>query len=71
MSHAHQTCGNCRSVVLRTYREMRDCGSDDPAAFRSALQVLILRHPERAYTACRDDVSDWIADHLDTPQQQN
>ena len=46
---------------------MRACGNDDPAAFRAALQVQMLRHPERGFEACRLDASQWIAHAVERP----
>ena len=62
MTTGEEFCGACRVVVVRTYREMRTAGHDDRAAFRAALHVLGLRHPERGFEICRSEAADWIAE---------
>ena len=40
-------CAECASVVVRTYRELRNADYSDRDAFISAVRVLELRHPGR------------------------
>jgi hypothetical protein len=40
-----QHCTECRSILLRTYRELRAGGYGDEKAFQAATHVLALRHP--------------------------
>jgi hypothetical protein len=69
MSEHHEYCDggckDCEAVIVRTYREYRARGGDDPTAFRVALQVLCLRHPERAPNENAELVSAWIAASLE------
>ena len=58
-------CKSCRDVVLRTYCGFRECGGDDPSAFKTAVQVLCLRHPERTKQENTELASVWIAQALE------
>jgi hypothetical protein len=64
MDHDRRTtsCNSCRAVVTRTYRELRELGTEDPSAFKSAVSVLALRHPGRARQEYIAAVSDWLVD---------
>ena len=59
-------CDSCETVVVRAYRSFRAFGGDDRAAFRVAVQVLCLRHPERSQEENADLASDWIARALES-----
>jgi hypothetical protein len=50
----------CRSVVTRTYKEMRALGADDPSAFSSAVKVMALRHPRDHPDAVLAQVAEWL-----------
>ena len=58
-------CKSCQQVIVRTYRELRKCGQDDVSAFRSALRVLALRHPERKREEHIAIASRWLSDALE------
>ena len=58
-------CDSCREVIVRTYRGFRACGRDDPSAFRTAVQVLSLRHPEGTQEENIELASVWIAHALE------
>jgi hypothetical protein len=58
-------CDGCRNVIVRTYRGSRACGRNDRSAFRSAVKVLCLRHPERTREENIELASVWIADALE------
>jgi hypothetical protein len=58
----HSFCENCRTVVTRAYRRLRELGSDDRSAFQSSVTLLSLRHPglgRRDYVMA---VADWLSD---------
>ena len=59
---AAMDCTECRGIVTRTYRELRDKGYDDHDAFFSAAHVLELRHPghDRYYYFLR--IGQWLGD---------
>jgi len=58
-------CDSCRDVIVRTYHGFRAFGRDDPSAFRTAVQVLCLRHPERTQEENIELASVWIAQALE------
>ena len=58
-------CESCRTVVLRTYREFRQSGEDDRSAFRVALEVLSLRHPEWLAEERVTVLSEWLTDAME------
>lgn len=58
-------CGSCREVIVQTYRGLIACGGDDPSAFRTAIRVLCLRHPERTMAENTELASVWIAQALE------
>jgi hypothetical protein len=41
---AEQLC-QCKSILVRTYNELRAAGYGDHSAFQAATHVLTLRHP--------------------------
>jgi hypothetical protein len=53
-------CESCRNVVVRAYRELRSHGVEEDSAFRSALRVLVLRHPERTQEDFAAVAAAWI-----------
>ena len=59
-------CDSCRSVVVRTYRGFRACGGDDQSAFRTAVTVLCLRHPENTLEENTELASVWISQAIET-----
>lgn len=59
-------CDSCRAIIVRTYLGCRECGGDDPSAFRTAVQVLCVRHPERSPEENTERASVWIAKALET-----
>ncbi len=61
-------CDSCRAIIVRTYRGFRSCGGDDPSAFRTAVQVLCVRHPERTQAENIERASGWIARALEGGQ---
>jgi len=63
-------CYSCRDIVLRAYQNFRDCGGDDRSAFRVALRVLNLRHPERASDENAALASEWIGTVLEGTAQE-
>ena len=57
-------CADCRTIIVRTYRELRQTGTEDYPAFNAALRVFSLRHPERKKDAL-PIVSQWISEVLE------
>ena len=54
-------CDECRAIVLRAYGELRAHGVEEESAFRSALRVLSLRHPERSADDVAAVASKWLS----------
>ena len=54
-----QDC-NCRAVVTRVYRELREKGLSDPAAFDSAARVFALYHPETTPRGSCYAIAEWL-----------
>jgi hypothetical protein len=50
----------CKSVLLRTYNELRIAGYDDRNAFHAATHVLTLRHPGHAQNYYSGLAAQWI-----------
>lgn len=59
-------CAGCRQAVRRAYRELRQYGQDDITAFRAAVRVLALRHPDRAPHVYRDVVAELLSPDQDS-----
>jgi hypothetical protein len=59
-------CYSCQSVVVRTYCGFLACGGNDPSAFRTAVTVLCLRHPERTLEENTELASVWISQAIET-----
>jgi hypothetical protein len=57
---AHDAC-ECRTILLRTYTELRATGCGDERAFRAAMHVLALRHPGQNRDYYAGLAAQWIA----------
>jgi hypothetical protein len=54
-----KTC-NCRTVVTRVYRELRDRNIPVPSAFDTATRIFRLHHPETLENDARHTISGWL-----------
>ena len=54
----------CERAVLTAYRELRQVGSDDMAAFQACTTLYRIHHPEASMTEARLLVAEWIDHHL-------
>jgi streptomycin 6-kinase len=54
----------CERAVLTAYRELRQVGSDDMAAFQACTTLYRIHHPESSITEARLLVAEWIDHHL-------
>ncbi len=54
----------CERAVLTAYRELRQIGSDDMAAFQACTTLYRIHHPEASMTEARLLVAEWIDHHL-------
>jgi hypothetical protein len=51
---------NCRTVVTRVYRELRDRNIPDPSAFDTAARIFRLHHPETRERDARHTIANWL-----------
>ena len=62
---------SCKSAVRETYAQLRRSGIDESSAFRSALNVLRLRHKDLRPNEAGYLVASWLAaDDGETSAQQ-
>ena len=57
----------CRTAVLRVYRELRESGDREDRVFDAAVRVYQHYHPERQRVDAYQTVSDWL-DQYDAEQ---
>lgn len=49
---------------MTAYRELRELGSHDLAAFQACTTLYRIHHPEAPLSEARDLVSEWIDHHI-------
>ncbi len=54
----------CERAVVTAYRELRQVGSDDLAAFQACTALYRIHHPEASLNEARRLVAEWIDHHL-------
>ncbi len=54
----------CERAVVTAYRELREAGSEDLAAFQSCTTLYRVHHPEASVTEARRLVAEWIDHHV-------
>ncbi|MBS0640000.1 MAG: hypothetical protein U1E70_07290 [Acetobacteraceae bacterium] len=54
----------CERAVITAYRELRQVGSDDVAAFKACTTLYRIHHPEASLGEARLLVAEWIDHHL-------
>jgi len=54
----------CERAVVTAYTELRDAGTDDPAAFRACTTLYRVHHPEASVAEARRLVAEWIDHHV-------
>jgi hypothetical protein len=54
----------CERAVVTAYRELRQVGSDDLAAFQACTELYRIYHPEASLNEARRLVAEWIDHHL-------
>lgn len=54
----------CERAVITAYRELRDCGTEDPQAFRACTTLYRIHHPEASLNEARRLVAEWIDHHI-------
>lgn len=59
-----QIARRCERAVVTAYRDLRQLGSDDLAAFRTCTEIYRVHHPEAPINEARRLVAEWIDHHL-------
>ena len=54
----------CERAVVTAYRELRQVGTDDMAAFQACTTLYRIHHPEASMSEARLLVAEWIDHHL-------
>jgi len=62
-----ETGRRCERAVVTAYRELRQRGTDDLAAFQSCTTLYRIHHPEAGLSEARALVSEWIDHHITRP----
>ncbi len=54
----------CERAVVTAYRELRQIGRDDMAAFQACTTLYRIHHPEASLNEARRLVAEWIDHHV-------
>src|SRR5579863_8479941 len=54
----------CERAVITAYRDLRQLGSDDMAAFKACTTLYRIHHPEASLNEARRLVAEWIDHHV-------
>ena len=54
----------CERAVITAYRELRDVGTTDLAAFQACTTLYRVHHPEASITEARRLVAEWVDHHV-------
>jgi hypothetical protein len=54
----------CERAVVTAYRELRDIGTTDLAAFQACTTLYRVHHPEASITEARRLVAEWVDHHV-------
>jgi hypothetical protein len=54
----------CERAVVTAYRDLRQVGSDDMAAFQACTTLYRIHHPEASLNEARRLVAEWIDHHV-------
>ncbi len=65
MGQASQIARRCEAAVVTAYSELRQCGTDDMAAFVACTTLYRIHHPEASLNEARRLVAEWVDLHLD------
>ncbi len=61
---ASRIARRCERAVVTAYRELRQCGTDDMAAFGACTALYRIHHPEASINEARRLVAEWIDHHV-------
>jgi hypothetical protein len=54
----------CERAVVTAYRELRDVGTTDLAAFQACTTLYRVHHPEASIAEARRLVAEWVDHHV-------
>ncbi len=54
----------CERAVVTAYRELREVGQSDMAAFQACTTLYRVHHPEASVTEARRLVAEWVDHHI-------
>ncbi|WP_191083250.1 hypothetical protein [Roseococcus microcysteis] len=54
----------CERAVITAYRELRDVGQNDMAAFQACTTLYRVHHPEASVAEARRLVAEWVDHHV-------
>ena len=61
--HSH-IARRCDRAVVTAYRELRDTGAEDFAAFQACTTLYRVHHPEASLSEARRLVAEWVDHHV-------
>lgn len=59
-----QIARNCERAVVTAYRDLRELGTDDMAAYTACTTLYRIHHPEASLNEARRLVAEWIDHHV-------
>jgi hypothetical protein len=59
----------CERAVVTAYRELREAGQADLAAFQACTALYRIHHPEASMNEARRLVSEWVDHHVHRQSQ--
>ena len=59
-THPEDKNPQCRKIVQRAFRELRQCGVPEASAFESATTLYRIHHPEVPEREARFRIAEWI-----------
>jgi streptomycin 6-kinase len=64
MGHESQIARRCERAVVTAYRDLRQLGTDDMAAYTACTTLYRIHHPEASLNEARRLVAEWIDHHV-------
>lgn len=64
MGHESQIARRCERAVVTAYRDLRQFGTDDMAAYTACTTLYRIHHPEASLNEARRLVAEWIDHHV-------
>lgn len=55
---------NCERAVVTAYRDLRELGTDDMAAYTVCTTLYRIHHPEASLNEARRLVAEWVDHHI-------